>query len=991
MKMKIRRALVLIFAFVFLAGMPLSSYMVNAGEGGDPNAADAGAADVGQEVPQDTAPAADSAAISDPVLVSDPAPVVDSAPVSDPAPVVDSAPQQEQPVMYTAIWYNEDGTSVLYSNTYEQIPNSGLYTEQPVKAADENYTYTFSGWTDNGSADGTTYTYTAQYTAEPIMITVQWLNWDGTVFLSSEPFAKGEPEPTTDQKPTKEDAEYIYTFDNWGEGVWDETAKTITYTPQFTEAIKKETKFDLYPDPKNRENKLVVTVENIPVNPGLKMKEENAAEEKYKSAVEEILKTEAPSKKDCKEDTYLFALDFDPGVTFGEEITVNVQGKDLKDLPSESLLYRVNVQEQNKIEKIDDYTFENTTNADTAEEEGKLTFKTRAFSVFVLVVPGAEHKPETTTTRVEATCEEEGVETTITSCSVCGEELNREETKLSALGHDWDDGKVTKSPTCTDAGEKVFTCKRDKTHTRTEILAATGHKKGDAVVENRIEAKAGQAGSYDEVIYCVNCNKELSRKKVTIPALPATETKTASKNIAINTSGEKSLVYVTAKDVPVNAALTVSAVDSSVIRLVESSTINGVKYKVWFAANVGLSSDPGKKVSVTLQSDKLKSLPEGALLYRVNTQKKSVVNLKYDFAKGKNELTFKTQTFAPFVIVTPVKNSQPATAHSSGTKTPQSAAGTPAAGLPQTAAGAPGTKSDTQNITLNEDGETSVVSVTAADAPETASLSISSVDSSIIDLVQSSSIGGVRYDVWFAVDINMGGNLEQSASITVQSDKLTSLPDGALLYHVNPQTNKVRKTNYSHNRGDNKLTFKSKEFSPFVILVKRTTAAEVDTRTDSTPLYTGSGGGGGYYPAGDNGTWDGGESGGGGGWVGGFNETSFGDAGAGRNDTEVLGGRNETGAAGFNKTGARTAGSNETSFAGKNDTNTTGVAAMTNTTDTGNTTSEKNETAVEKSDESSGSGGISRGVLIGIIAAIIAAVAVAFGVSRYLKNGRRKE
>ena len=43
----------------------------------------------------------------------------------------------------------------------------------------------------------------------------------------------------------------------------------------FAAVIRKEAKFDLYPAPKNRENKLVVTVETIPVRVELKMKEED--------------------------------------------------------------------------------------------------------------------------------------------------------------------------------------------------------------------------------------------------------------------------------------------------------------------------------------------------------------------------------------------------------------------------------------------------------------------------------------------------------------------------------------------------------------------------------------------------------------------------------------------------------------------------------------------------------------------------------------------
>lgn len=69
--------------------------------------------------------------------------------------------------------------------------------------------------------------------------------------------------------------------------------------------------------------------------------------------------------------------------------------------------------------------------------------------------------------KVEPTCTEEGTEAYWT-CSVCnklfsdenaGTEIS-EPKKIDALGHDWDEGEVTKEPTDSEEGLKVFTCKR---------------------------------------------------------------------------------------------------------------------------------------------------------------------------------------------------------------------------------------------------------------------------------------------------------------------------------------------------------------------------------------------------------------------------------------------------------------------------------------------------------------------------------------------------
>ena len=49
--------------------------------------------------------------------------------------------------------------------------------------------------------------------------------------------------------------------------------------------------------------------------------------------------------------------------------------------------------------------------------------------------------------------------------------------------HDWDDGVVTKAPTCTEDGTKTFTCKdEDCEETFTVIISATGHNMGEYVI-----------------------------------------------------------------------------------------------------------------------------------------------------------------------------------------------------------------------------------------------------------------------------------------------------------------------------------------------------------------------------------------------------------------------------------------------------------------------------------------------------------------------------
>ena len=77
----------------------------------------------------------------------------------------------------------------------------------------------------------------------------------------------------------------------------------------------------------------------------------------------------------------------------------------------------------------------------------------------------------------EPTCTEEGEKTY--TCQYCGKTKTEQ---IGALGHDWDEGQVTKEPTCTEAGEKTYTCQRCQ-DTYTEEIPALGHSYVDGTCE----------------------------------------------------------------------------------------------------------------------------------------------------------------------------------------------------------------------------------------------------------------------------------------------------------------------------------------------------------------------------------------------------------------------------------------------------------------------------------------------------------------------------
>lgn len=96
------------------------------------------------------------------------------------------------------------------------------------------------------------------------------------------------------------------------------------------------------------------------------------------------------------------------------------------------------------------------------------------------------------------------------TCTVCS--------YVKTCSHSWNSGEVTKAATCTETGVKTFTCTVCST-TKTETLPVTAHISGAAVKKNVVDATCTAEGSYDEVVYCEACNRELSREARTLPAL----------------------------------------------------------------------------------------------------------------------------------------------------------------------------------------------------------------------------------------------------------------------------------------------------------------------------------------------------------------------------------------------------------------------------------------------------------------------------------------
>lgn len=145
---------------------------------------------------------------------------------------------------YTVTYKN--GDEVLYTATAEYGAKTPAYSgEAPEKAADAQYTYTFSGWGTVAETVTQDVTYTAQFTETLNKYAIVFMNGDQQ--LSSEQIAYGTVPAYDGAAPSKAaTAQYTYTFAGWsaqegGEVLAELPAVTgaATYYAVFTATVNK--------------------------------------------------------------------------------------------------------------------------------------------------------------------------------------------------------------------------------------------------------------------------------------------------------------------------------------------------------------------------------------------------------------------------------------------------------------------------------------------------------------------------------------------------------------------------------------------------------------------------------------------------------------------------------------------------------------------------------------------------------------------------------
>ena len=128
---------------------------------------------------------------------------------------------------YTVTWQDNDGTTLGTDTlTYGSTPSRA----NPTKAADAQYTYTFTGWSPAIATVTGDATYTATYSQTVNIYTITWLDYDGST-IKTETLAYGAT-PTCATPSRADDTYNTYTFLGWSPVVATVTGPA-TYTAMY--------------------------------------------------------------------------------------------------------------------------------------------------------------------------------------------------------------------------------------------------------------------------------------------------------------------------------------------------------------------------------------------------------------------------------------------------------------------------------------------------------------------------------------------------------------------------------------------------------------------------------------------------------------------------------------------------------------------------------------------------------------------------------------
>ena len=136
----------------------------------------------------------------------------------------------------------------------------------------------------------------------------------------------------------------------------------------------------------------------------------------------------------------------------------------------------------------------------------------------------------------------------VTYCKTCGDEINRVSNPdyvIAPTGHTANDPvrENVVNPTCTKEGsydEVVYCgiCGKEMSREH-KVIDALGHTPGEPVIENENLPSCDEGGSYQEVVYCDTCGEELSRVDHSVDPTAHTPSEAVKINIVEPTCTEE--------------------------------------------------------------------------------------------------------------------------------------------------------------------------------------------------------------------------------------------------------------------------------------------------------------------------------------------------------------------------------------------------------------------------------------------------------------------
>jgi len=153
-------------------------------------------------------------------------------------------------------------------------------------------------------------------------------------------------------------------------------------------------------------------------------------------------------------------------------------------------------------------------------------------------IDSENHVTKTNHFKTDATCTDVGY-TAGVFCEDCDKWISGHE-EIPAPGHDYK--PIVTSPTCEEKGYTTYTCSKCSDSYVADEVAALGHTPAAAVKENNKAPTCTEKGSYDSVVYCSVCTKELSREKKEVEAKGHDYTSTVTTAPTCSTEGVRTYI-----------------------------------------------------------------------------------------------------------------------------------------------------------------------------------------------------------------------------------------------------------------------------------------------------------------------------------------------------------------------------------------------------------------------------------------------------------------